>query len=293
MNISKMKSILLCASIAVMAAYLIPTSAVALPTEGPWWSVGGGLPPEGVTKSAISGKVVGGLSLYGKFSSKFIEIACTTGESTVSIYNGGQQAEGEEKIILSKCGNIKESTSMKGTYKEVKSCAPQSEIKTEPIKSSGWYLTSSVGKTRTSTTVFLNAANSGTTIASITLSGEGCGVLEGVFKVEGTVISKVKPENTEAEKETTVFPSEQQLHLWRPTTESKVTEAQALLSFDHTEAQLQGEIEMGLASKEEIGVASGFTCGPGNPDMSWYIDYPACSMRSVNRRGDYERFPNF
>jgi hypothetical protein len=291
MNAFRIQLMLMSISIVLAVGAPTPASAVSLPTEGPWWSVGGSLPPQGVTKAVISGKVVGGMDLYGKFVTKFIRIACTTGESKGSIFNGSQQAEGENTLTLSKCV-VEESSSMKGTYKEIKGCSTQSEIKTNTIKSTGWYL-SNISRTRTASAAFLNSPSSGAVVATIEFIGEGCALIEGIFKVEGDVASDFTPENTEAAKGTARFSSEQQLHLWRPTTEAKFTEIQLSLSFDHTEAQLQGGVEVELGSKEKLGVASGFVCGPGNPDMSWYIDYPACSMMSVNRRGDYERFPNF
>jgi hypothetical protein len=123
------------------------------------------------------------------------------------------------------------------------------------IKEELWYHSTNVGMTRTGTEQVVIFPASGTVISKYTLSGEGCGLLEGAFKYEGDMAGSINPEGTEVEVEKLIYPTEQQRHVWRYTGSgsNEWTETQQKLLFNGTEADGVGEAEAKLENKEKFG----------------------------------------
>jgi hypothetical protein len=242
----------------VLAVFIVgavaSSSASALPTEGPFWHVGGAKLPAG-TKKAIAGKLIGDTPfLYGKLSNKWIRITCSTLNPTGSIFNGTIHGESEETVEFTGCNtsNIFEATAKTGPYKEIAECKVSATIKTEPVTNTLWYHTTNVGKTRTATEQVLFTPKTGTVFAKITITGNGCGFLEGTFKMEGNVAAEPAPQNTEVTVGTLTFPTEQQKHVWQP--KGSPEETQVELKFLGTEADFVAEAEIKLVNAEKFGI---------------------------------------
>jgi hypothetical protein len=230
------------------------STASALPAEGPFWHVGGAKLPAG-TKKAITGKLTGSTPFqYGKISNKWLRITCPRTTPTGSIFNGTIHGEGEETITFEECNktSVFEAAAKTGPYKEVTECKAQATIKTGPLINTLWYHTTNVGKTRTANEQGLLVAKTGGTLYKMMIAGLGCGVIEGIFKAEGSIAGEPLPENTEVLSGTFTFPTEQQKHVWQP--KSSPEETQVEFKFAGTEADLVGEGEVKLENEERFGV---------------------------------------
>lgn len=254
MSISKAKWVLSSVLAVFLASAILPSTALALPTEGPFWVVSGSALPQGESK-AVTGKAVSSTSLYGKVGGKFLKLTCTAGTSSGSLFDATAYGEGLEKIAFSGCTKVEEASSSTGPYTLVKNCEIDAEngndLTTNEIKTSLWYDSTNVGKTRTSLAQVLFTPKTGLVLATVTLEGTGCGVLEGVYKAEVNMAAEAGPENTEVGIGSLTFPSEQARHLWRPAGSGE--ETQVSLLFNATEARLEGGQEVELTSKEEFG----------------------------------------
>jgi hypothetical protein len=244
--------LLMVSGLMVLMVGATASTVSALPTAGPFWQVNNTKLSVGATK-AVEGKIVSGTAavISGKVAGKMIEIVCKTFQPTVSIFNSTQHGEGLGKAVFEECVVLESGTAIKEC--EVNAEAkPKNSITTTEVRSSLWYGVTNVGKTKTALDRGLFVPKTGKIFFSIELAGVGCGALEGVYKLEGSVAATGSPENTEAETLKVTFPVEQQKHVWQP--KNSPEETQASLLFNATEAQFCAEGELKLTTKEKFGV---------------------------------------
>ena len=175
---SKVRLMLLGVLVMFVVGAVASSTASALPTEGPFWQVGGAQLPVG-TKKAIVNRLHTGTeaSLIGHIGNIWLLIMCKKAESTGFIFNGTQHGESEETITFSK--NVmypNPPASYAGPYTLLSECKPKEPIEAK-VKDSLWYHTTNVGKTRTGTEQVLFTPATGSTFAIVTLLGTGCGAL--------------------------------------------------------------------------------------------------------------------
>ncbi|HWX43783.1 MAG TPA: hypothetical protein VNY52_00505 [Solirubrobacteraceae bacterium] len=208
-------------------------TASALPTEGPWYHVGGKKLAEG-EKNAKEGTGKGvGFKQYGIISKKELEIECEKTTGTGRIWNGSHQGEGSGSIKSTGC-----------SLRENPGCG------VEPITINGraslWYHVTSSGE-KTGKIQILFEPPSGETIYELTITM--CS-LKGKYPVLGDVAAEPSPEKEEVLKGKVIFPKEQQKRLWQPSQ----GEREPKLKFGSNEARIEGEEEIELVSGEKAGV---------------------------------------
>jgi hypothetical protein len=249
--VGKTNLMLLCI-LTVLTAGTMTSTASALPTTGPFWQVNNTKLPAGATR-AVTGIIVPGTinTLNFKRVGKIFEIVCKKITPTFSIFNSTQHGESIGKAAFEECVFREDGVAIQEC--EVNPTAnPQSSITTTEVKGSLWYHVTNLNKTKTALQQTLLVPKTGKLFADVELAGLGCGLLEGLFKVEGNLAGMPGPENTEVEVGRLTFPTEQQKHLWQPSNSPEETQVEIL--FGNTEATFRSEEELKLATKEKFGV---------------------------------------
>jgi hypothetical protein len=249
---SKTKPALLAVLVVFVACAGISSTASAA-NLGPFWHVNNTQLGQGASR-ALTGKLTQPQSaaLYGEIGTLKIKIVCEVLTGTGTIWNGTAQGENEETLSFSTCKAFEQ-----GKTTPLTGCKIKEPIVAE-AHSSLWYHTRVNGtateRTNSIQVVFTPTQAKGNVFAEITISKcEETGFNISSAKIEGDVAAVPIPENKEVEKGILFFPTEQQKHIWRPTSQQLV-ESQQELKFAGNEAKLQGEAEVELTTKEKFGV---------------------------------------
>lgn len=240
--------------LAMLATSAIATAtASALPTAGPFWQVGGAQLPVG-TKKAITGEFFTAsiANFYQHIGTIWLKSTCQNAATAGSIFNGTQHGEGEGTSRASSCTQSESTSGKGGPYTLLSECKPKEPIEVKS-RSSLWYRTTNVGKTRTGTEQALFVPAAGNVFVTATLLGSGCGVLsEAKISIDGSEAAEPRPQNTEVSVGRLIFPTEQQRHLWQP--KNSPEETQVALTVEKTEADITAEGEGELKNGEVAGI---------------------------------------
>lgn len=212
--------------------------------EAPYWKVGGkrlgaGQEQEVKVKNKSGTKVV----LHGKISEVSFEGRCTTlTSSATSVIGSSTEHDGKVEG-----GLATEGCTLFVGGKEQKECK-YGNLKWA-VKGKLWYEGSkSVGGTKIAV---LLEPKAGTVFGTQTLEGPGCGVLEGTYKLEGTIAASVAPQDTELAIGELSFPKLGITQLWQ--NQDGETERHPQLVEGGGEATFEGEDTAELTSGSKFG----------------------------------------
>jgi hypothetical protein len=243
------------ALVAVLALSALVASAASA-TEAPRWKVNGAYPVPGVAKpftaTSTSEVVLSGAG--AKFRSPAGKCS-TTGE----IENGGVTEPGKEKNVVLTCKNV--------TIAETSGCiihSPGAEagtVTTNTLKGTLVWL-----KGSGSAAGELLEAASGTTLATIEVSGSGCAAAN-TYPVTNAVIDEFLPVEKESATSELVFPGTPILKYWTNDA-SRAERTITRLKVLGANATLSGKFSFSLNSKESVGVNP-----PGSPpaELRWRV----------------------
>jgi hypothetical protein len=212
--------------------------------EAPYWKVGGkrlgtGQSQEVKIKNKSGTKAV----LHGKISGVSFEGRCTTlASSGASVIGSPTEHDGKVEGGLST-----EGCALFVGGKEQKEC--KYENLKWGVKGKLWYEGSkSVGGKKIAV---LLEPKSGSAFGTQTLEGPGCGVLEGTYKLEGSIAASVAPQDTELTVGELSFPKLGITQLWQ--NQDGETERHPQLVEGGGEATFEGEDAAELVSESKFG----------------------------------------
>jgi hypothetical protein len=251
---SKVRLMLLGVMAVFVVSVAVSSSALALPTAGPFWQVNGTKLAVGISKN-ITNKG-GETTLYSTINRVRLKITCKEVTSIGAISNSASHGESQETIEFKKECKLFILNS-KQEYVLQTGCHIVEPLRFIQASDDLWYHTrvnnQRSGATERTSSEQVRFTPKGTQIfITLEITEEPECVFPGKFTVEGSVAGEIKPEQTEVVKGEIVFPSEQQKHLWRPTS-SQIEETQPLLIFAKEEARLEGRATVELESKERFG----------------------------------------
>jgi hypothetical protein len=229
-----MRKILLSLFLMLMTAATIPVAATALPTEGPWYHVGGAKLAEGESHAKEGTGKGSSLKQSSVVGGKEVVIKCENTVGEGKIWNGSQQGEGSGKIKSTGCEVV-----------GISSCVVPPIV----INNKGtlWYHMTNSGEKTGKIQVLLGSPSGAEVIYKLII--ESC-ALKGTYNVTGNVAAEISPEKEEASRLKVIFPKEQQARLWQPIK----GELKPSLHIGGSEVHLEGEEEVELVSKEMAGV---------------------------------------
>jgi hypothetical protein len=248
---TRARLLMLCVAVLLVAGGLTFSVAYGSETEAPYWSVEGSRLATGVPKSA-SITSVAEVVINGEISGEKMTIKCAKGAlgeaGAASIEDPAEKHDGKMsgKLTLSSC-------ELYVAEKLVSECKIP-EIKSGTLDGKLWL----EGKKSETTISVLDLEPKEMTegkpvIASITMEGASCKYKSTTFKLEGSLVADMLPENEEFTYIQWVFPTTPDTKGW----DAEGEETFAGLKFGGAPATLVGEMKVELVSKERFGVGLG------------------------------------